>query len=91
MLAVFITNKSEPSSYKLTWLVTISIFPILGGISYLLIKLSQRQPKLADSQYRARAKPMLQQNEDVVFDLAEKYPDSLNICRYVTKYGLYPV
>ena len=59
ILAVFITNKSEPSSYKLTWLVTISIFPLFGGISYLLIKLSQRQPKLADSQYRKNARPML--------------------------------
>ena len=90
-LAVFITNKSEPSSYKLTWLVTISIFPLLGGISYLLIKLSQRQPKLADSQYRSRAKPMLVQDVGTVSALAKECPDALNVCRYVSNHGLYPV
>ena len=91
ILAVFITNKSEPSSYKLTWLVTISIFPLFGGISYLLIKLSQRQPKLADSQYRKNARPMLVQDEATLNSLAERCPDSLNVCRYVSSYGLYPV
>ena len=91
VLAVFITNKSEPSSYKLTWLVTISIFPLLGGVSYLLVKLSQRQPKLADSQYRSKARPMLEQDADTAKALSEKCPDAYNISRYVSDYGLYPV
>lgn len=91
VLAVFITNKSEPSSYKLTWLVTISIFPLLGGISYLFVKLSQRQPKLADSHYRTKARPMLVQDDDTAKALAETCPDAYNISRYVSDYGLYPV
>lgn len=91
VLAVLITNKSEPSSYKLTWLVTISVFPLLGGISYLLIKLSQRQPKLADSQYRSKARNMLVQDAETASALAEECPDAYNISRYVSDYGLYPV
>lgn len=91
VLAVYITNKSEPSSYKLAWLVIISIFPLLGGVTYVLIKMSQRQPKLADSQYRKNARPMLVQDEATVSALAEKCPDSLNLSRYVSAHGLYPV
>ncbi|MBQ1518220.1 MAG: cardiolipin synthase [Ruminococcus sp.] len=91
MLAIYITNKSEPSSYKLTWLVTISIFPLLGGLTYIFVKLTQHQTKLADMEYRNKARHMLVQEEDVSDELSQKCPDSYNISRYVYDFGLYPV
>ena len=49
VLAVYITNKSEPSSYKLAWLVIISIFPLLGGVTYVLIKIDRKSTRLNSS------------------------------------------
>ena len=40
VLAVFIMNKKEPPAYKLSWIVMISVFPILGGVFYLFLKSS---------------------------------------------------
>ncbi len=91
ILAIFITNKSEPSSYKLSWLITISVFPLLGGVVYLFVKMSKQQPKLADSLYREKARQLLIQDEETALKLKEECPDSLNLSRYVTKFGLYPL
>ena len=45
ILAVYITNKNEPISYRMAWIIIISFFPIMGGVSYLFLKLTQQFPK----------------------------------------------
>ena len=32
-LVIYITNKNEPISYRVAWVVLISVFPLLGGVS----------------------------------------------------------
>lgn len=91
ILAIFITNKNEPTSYKLTWLIMISIFPLFGGISYIFVRLSKQQPKLADSQYREKARQLLIQDSETAEQLKAECPDAVNLSRYVTKFGLYPL
>ena len=70
ILAIYLTNKNEPVSYRVSWIIIISIFPLLGGVSYLFIKLTQQFPKSIGKL---------------------SCPDSVNLARYVTDFGLYPV
>lgn len=91
VLAVFIMNKKEPPAYKLSWIVMISVFPILGGVFYLFLKSSERFPKTIDRVYQEKVKDILVQDEDVAAELEELCPDSANLARYVANYGLYPV
>ena len=91
VLAVFIMNKKEPPAYKLSWIVMISVFPILGGVFYLFLKSSERFPKTIDRVYQEKVKNILVQDDDVAAELEELCPDSANLARYVANYGLYPV
>ena len=91
VLIVYITNKNEPISYRVAWIIIISIFPILGGVSYLFLKTTQQFPKSLDVRNQLRTKELLIQDKAVMDELAAQCPDSLNLARYVSEYGLYPV
>lgn len=91
VLIVYITNKNEPISYRVAWIIIISIFPILGGVSYLFLKMTQQFPKSLDLRNQLRTKELLPQDSEVMDELGTRCPDSLNLARYVSEYGLYPV
>ncbi|MBR6967146.1 MAG: cardiolipin synthase [Ruminococcus sp.] len=91
ILAIYITNKNEPISYRVTWIIIISIFPLLGGVSYLFIKVSQQFPKSIDLRNQKQTRELLVQDRQVMKELEMSCPDSLNLARYVSGYGLYPV
>lgn len=91
ILAIYITNKNEPIAYRFTWIVIISAFPIMGGISYLFLKLSQQMPKSLDMRNQKQTRELLVQDNDVMNELSAMCPDALNLARYVAEYGMYPV
>ncbi|WP_295071060.1 cardiolipin synthase [Ruminococcus sp.] len=91
ILAIYITNKNEPISYRFAWIVIISVFPLMGGISYLFIKLSQQFPKSLDMRNQKQTKELLVQDNDIMNELSAMCPDALNLARYVSDYGMYPV
>ena len=91
ILAVYITNKNEPISYRVAWIVIISVFPIMGGISYLFLKLSQQLPKSLDMRNQKQTRELLVQDNDTMEELSARCPDSLNLARYVADHGMYPV
>ena len=91
VLLIYITNKNEPISYRMAWIVAISIFPLFGGVSYLFLKLTQQFPKSLDMRNQKQSKELLVQEKAVMDELSLSCPDSLNLARYISDYGLYPV
>ena len=90
-LVIYITNKNEPISYRVAWIVLISVFPLLGGVSYIYIKLSQQFPKSIDIRNQKQTRELLVQDRNVMAELEASCPDSVNLARYVADYGMYPV
>lgn len=91
ILAIYITNKNDPVSYRVSWIIIISIFPLLGGVSYLFIKVSQQFPKSLDMRNQKQSRELLVQEEGIMEELSNSSPDSVNLARYVAAHGLYPV
>lgn len=90
-LVVYITNKNEPVSYRVAWIVLISVFPLLGGVSYIFIKMTQQFPKSIDMRNQKQTKELLVQDSEVMKELSDACPDCVNLARYVAGHGLYPV
>lgn len=90
-LSIFIINSSEPSAYKLTWLVTISAFPLIGGAAYIFIRLSGSFPKSVERIYRRRSVKLLLQDNIVAEELLNQCPEYFGLAKYVAEYGGYPV
>ena len=69
VLVIYITNKNEPVSYRVAWIVMISVFPLLGGVSYIYIKLSQQFPKSIDMRNQKQTRELLVQDKNVMAEL----------------------
>lgn len=91
VLVVYLMNKKEPSSYKLSWIILISLVPLFGGLTYLFFKQTQKLPRKLEKRYQQLTREELVQSPEVMEELAEKAPDQLNLARYVAGSGTYPV
>ena len=91
VLVIYIMNLDENPSYKLAWIISISIFPLFGGLSYVFIKISQKIPREIGLHYQHQAQAYLIQNNDTLNLLEERMPDSANLAHYVINHGPYPV
>ena len=90
-LSIFIINSSEPSAYKQTWLLAINIFPLIGGLGYVFMRLSGNFPRTAERTYRQNSAELLLQDSIIAAEFLEAYPQYFGLAKYVAEYGGYPV
>jgi cardiolipin synthase len=93
IVCLYILNKQDKAGYKLTWIFLILLFPIVGGVVYVIFhtqvtsrKLRQRM-KASDREYR----PLFLLPGDSLPLLGTEYPECLPQVRYLQKYAGYPV
>ncbi len=87
-----IVNHQNPT-YKLAWIVPILLFPLFGGLFYLIV-----QAQKLTNQYKKRAKqvrdasaPYLAQPPEVVQAIEHDEPAQADIAGYLHRLGGYPV
>jgi len=86
-----INNKDNPA-YKIAWIIPILLFPIFGGLFYLIFggnKLSRRiKQKMKFITEKTRA--VLAPQEDILNEIRLQDEGAYNQSRYIQSYGLYP-
>ncbi|NLB88906.1 MAG: cardiolipin synthase [Syntrophomonadaceae bacterium] len=91
-VVLWIINSNSNPSYKIAWIIPILIFPIFGGLFYILFggnKLSTRlRKRMKYIEYKTihalRPQPLILQ-EIGIFD-----EDAMNQSRYIQNYSYYP-
>ena len=89
---IIINNKSNPS-YKIAWIVPVMIFPIFGGIFYLLYggnKLSTRE-KLKMVIQNIEMTNSLKQDDEIIKKIGDKSIYAKNQSEYILNYAKCPV
>lgn len=89
---IIINNKSNPS-YKIAWIIPVLIFPIFGGLFYLLYggnKLSTRE-KLKMVIQNIKMTNSLKQDEQIIKNLGEENIYAQNQSKYILDYAKCPV
>jgi cardiolipin synthase len=93
LVCVHIINKTEKSAYKLTWVFLIMLFPIFGGMLYIIFYFQSNPRKL--KKYFAEANlqcaPLFLLPGDSLPFLMENYEDCLPQTRYLQEYAGFPV
>ena len=93
IVCIYILNKHEQSSYKLTWIFLILLFPIFGGTVYAFFhtqsspKKLKRQMDEIKNNYRSFFSP----NGNILPELAGEYRECLPQARYLQNQAGYPV
>ena len=89
---IIINNKSNPS-YKIAWIVPVMIFPIFGGLFYLLYggnKLSTRE-KLKMVIQNIEMTNSLKQDDEIIKKIEDKSIYAKNQSEYILNYAKCPV
>lgn len=89
---IIINNKSNPS-YKIAWIVPVMIFPIFGGLFYLLYggnKLSTRE-KLKMVIQNIEMTNALKQDYEIIKKIGDKSIYAKNQSEYILNYAKCPV
>ena len=89
---IIINNKSNPS-YKIAWIVPVMIFPIFGGLFYLLYggnKLSTRE-KLKMVIQNIEMTNALKQDDEIIKKIGDKSIYAKNQSEYILNYAKCPV
>ena len=93
LVALHIISRRSKEAYKLTWVFTILIFPVFGGLFYLIFRLQTRSKKLRRAAEDVRAR--ITERDDyapcVYRDAIRAIPHHERQISYLEKYAGYPI
>jgi len=97
VLSVFvcinIMNKHEKAGFKLTWIFIILLFPLFGGILYIVLNFWSNPKKLRRALFGniANSRESLYLHGNRLDDLVNNYPDFKSQAHYLQEYAGFPV
>ncbi len=86
-----IVNRDDSPEFKLAWCISILIFPIFGGLLYLIIKLQSSNEKIKINRVSKQLLPALKQSEDTMEAFFAEDAGAARQAAYVSSYAGYPV
>lgn len=92
-IVIYIVNKEENPAYKLAWTVPILIFPIFGGLLYLILGDKQPAKKLRRrlEETISETEFLLGQDYGVMEQLKKQDLQVAGQAQYIDQYGGYPI
>jgi cardiolipin synthase len=93
LVCLYILNKREKSAYKLTWIFLILMFPIFGGLLYIIFYSQSNPRKLRRliEESRRQCEAFYSLPGDILPVLVERNEECLPQVRYLQEYAGFPV
>lgn len=91
-VVIYILNKKENPSYKMSWIIPILVVPVFGSLFYLFVEL-QIGIKVINRRLNEAirdTRPYLTQNTDVLEQIEAGSPREATFIRYFNDFGKYP-
>ena len=93
IVVLYIISKVDVPGYKIGWIILILVFPLFGGLLFLLLG-ENRPAKYLRQRLEAGGanhEQNMVQNADTLDALRERSPRIACCASYISKYGRYPV
>ncbi len=93
VVVIYLVNKEENPAYKLAWTIPILIFPLFGGLMYLVLgdKQPARDLRLRLEESISETEFLLGQEYHVIENLKRENPQAASQAVYIDQYGGYPI
>lgn len=93
LAVIYILNSRSDPAYKVAWIIPIMIFPVFGGIFYLMVGGTglSGPMKRKMSQITDKMKEYLSQDHETISYLKQEDATAFNQCKYIEKYTACPV
>lgn len=92
-ISIYIINKNDNPTYKMTWVLLIMAVPVFGGLIYLLFG-GQKVPKelrKRDSEAVENYRDILWQNSEIMEELEAQDPVAHKQANYLWKNAVFPI
>jgi len=92
-VCIYVINKHEKAGYKLTWIFIILLFPIFGGILYILFNFWSNPKKMRQSINRniSDSSEAFYLPGNRIEELVENHPEFKTHAHYLQEYAGFPV
>jgi len=93
IVCINIINKHEKAGFKLTWIFIILMFPLFGGILYIVLNFWSNPKKLRRALFGniANSREAFYLHGNRLEDLVNNYPDFMSQAHYLQEYAGFPV
>ena len=93
IVCIYIINKQEKAGYKLTWIFLILVFPVLGGILYIMLNIWSNPKRLKKSLDRniKESRSAFYMSGNRIDELIENFPEFKTQAHYLQEYAGFPV
>ncbi|MCK9524499.1 MAG: cardiolipin synthase [Limnochordia bacterium] len=93
LVVIFIATGREKSAYKIAWIIPITLFPIFGGLFYLMLGKPRKNRRMQRKMQKTKAlgDQALRSSAPVLHVLAHIDEHAANQARYIQNYASYPM
>lgn len=92
-ISIYIINKNDNPTYKMTWVLLIMAVPVFGGLIYLLFG-GQKVPKelrKRDNEAVENYQEVIWQNQEIMDQLEQEDPVAHKQANYLWKNAIFPI
>lgn len=93
VVVIIIAGSSDKSAYKIAWIIPIILFPIFGGLFYLVLGNRRINPRMQRkmAQIKLHGEKSMASSEPIIQELAEVDQHAANQARYIQNHGAFPI
>jgi len=93
IVSIFVINKHEKPGFKLTWIFIILLFPLFGGILYIMLNIWSNPKKIRKALFGniASSRDSFYLPGNRLDELIETHPEFKTQAHYLQEYAGYPV
>lgn len=92
-MVIYLLNINMNPTAKITWLILIMLFPLLGAafLAWTKSNIGHRTIKNRMKHIVARTDSFISQDEDIIQKLKDDKPEAVALANYINRSGCYPV
>ena len=93
VVVIFVATGREKSAYKIAWIIPITLFPIFGGIFYVMLGKPRTNRRMERKMQKLKnlGDTSLLSSATILHMLAQTHGQAANQARYIQNYASYPV
>ena len=93
IVCIYIVSRKDKGAYKLTWVFMILLFPVFGGLLYLLFNFQTTTKKYQKqiSKIEAKAKPLVMLPETGYAEALREIPEHASQVKYLQNFAGFPI
>lgn len=93
VVCLYIISKKDKGAFKLTWVFLIMMFPVFGGVFYLMFNFQRTTHRFSKETIRTelKARKLLTLSETEYEEIAKQIPQNTNQIRYLQNFAGFPV